>query len=154
MLVDELGNAVLVDFGYSRVRYDESRAYTTSLAGGKLRFLAPEITAGDVQVSENTDIYSLAMVIYELLYQTVPFSHIQGEWGVIAAAQKGHRPARAQLSPRRSSLLAWANIEKALWLILPGIWGEVSKRAELLFLEVSVSCSLSFAYHKHSKPNG
>lgn len=136
----EEGTVVLVDFGLSRLRYEKSRLFTTIHSGGKLRFLAPELTAGEdgVRTSEKTDVYAFAMVIYELLYQRVPFYHISTDIRAIVEAQNGVRPSRTELPSERLMGTHWSAVEDILWVGLPWLWAECAQRAGLEGIAVTV----------------
>lgn len=70
VLVDTAGNIYLTDFGIAR--YSES--VTTTLAGaGTPAYMAPEQIRGE-KVSPATDIYSLGVMLYEMLTGRRPFS--------------------------------------------------------------------------------
>lgn len=85
ILVDSDGNAVLVDFGLSRLLYEMTRTLTNIQEGGKTCFLAPELLskiADKFQTSKESDIYLFAMSIYTLLYNVTPFQEIRHKFAV------------------------------------------------------------------------
>lgn len=63
------GNYILLDFGLS-VMSDEQRRTSIRYAGA-VEFMAPEQSAGETLFE--TDIYSLGIILFELLAGTVPF---------------------------------------------------------------------------------
>lgn len=67
ILVDHDGKAVLADFG-------SAHSIGTLTHEGTPRYFSPEQAAGDVPVSGQSDIYSLACVAYELLTGRTPFA--------------------------------------------------------------------------------
>ncbi|KAF9510687.1 hypothetical protein BS47DRAFT_1407227 [Hydnum rufescens UP504] len=67
VLIDEYGEAVLSDFGFTRIRHGLTRTGTRSTGLGTLRYLAPEVFSGEVpRATLATDIYSLALTIWGL----------------------------------------------------------------------------------------
>lgn len=93
-MADASGTVQLCDFGLSRIRYEITRTHTDIRSGGRLRFLAPELTAGSetFRIDEASDVYSLAMTIYALGTHGVPFKELPNEWAAAQAAQLGERP--------------------------------------------------------------
>lgn len=72
------GNYVLLDFGLS-IMSDEQRR-TSIRHAGAIEFMAPEQNMGVMHFE--TDIYSLGIILFELLAGTVPFPlHNKGEMG-------------------------------------------------------------------------
>ncbi len=61
----------IVDFGISKIVSNETMAYTTSLVGS-VRYISPEQAEG-LQVTAQSDLYSLGIVLYEMLTGHVPF---------------------------------------------------------------------------------
>jgi serine/threonine-protein kinase len=76
ILVDEAsGRAVLTDFGISKAVVPEAAA-TATVQGvflGTPQYSAPEQIAGEGKVDARADIYSFAVVIYEMISGRVPF---------------------------------------------------------------------------------
>lgn len=71
ILLDEDRNAYLADFGIAKIT-SEREANTDHLMVGSPAYIAPEQVLGQV-VSPQTDLYSLGIVIYELLMGKRPF---------------------------------------------------------------------------------
>lgn len=93
--MDVNGTVQLCDFGLSRIRYEITRTHTDIRSGGRLRFLAPELTIGSetFRIDEASDVYSFAMTIYAFGTQGVPYKELPNEWAAAQAAQRGERPA-------------------------------------------------------------
>jgi len=116
---------MLCDFGFSRIRHGVARSLTINQQGGRLRFIAPEITAADCdfRTNEPADIYSLAMTIYALGVGSVPFGELKNCRAADAAAQRGVRPSK------RDSLGGLTTADtKFLWFLLTKMWDHDPQR--------------------------
>ena len=70
ILVDREGRASIVDFGIARATTKTWALATTVL--GTAAYMAPEAIEGS-RPTPSSDVYSLAMVLYELLAKRLPF---------------------------------------------------------------------------------
>lgn len=133
VLVDNDGNGVILDFGLSRLRFETSRTLTNIQASGTLRFLAPELSTGedDFRTTEKSDTYSFGMLIYQLLYNSIPYSNIPNEFAVLRKIMLGYTPDRPKLPDGRIMFPAWVDVEEKLWNTLQDIWEDHSIRIEL-----------------------
>jgi serine/threonine protein kinase len=66
LLLDRQGGVHLIDFGVARFFEDQSVTYTGQLVGTPL-YMSPEQVTGRGAIDARTDIYSLGLVLYELL---------------------------------------------------------------------------------------
>jgi len=66
--VDDVGHARLTDFGLAGVSSDSGPA-TSETNGHAVRWAAPEVLATELPVSEESDVYSWAMVVIEVCPQ-------------------------------------------------------------------------------------
>lgn len=132
-MVDKNDNAVLLDFGLSRVRFETTRTLTDIQEPGNIRFLAPELsmTEGDVRTTEKSDTYSFGMAIYQLLYDVVPFDNLSNKFAVVKTVMAGCIPRRPGLPDDRMKLPTWQHVEEKLWPLLQGTWKVQTERAEL-----------------------
>ena len=64
--MDGTGNARIVDFGLASVVRDPSSVVSTSDVGHTPRWTAPEILRHGTPASTESDVFSFAMVIYEV----------------------------------------------------------------------------------------
>ena len=72
VLIDTAGNAKVTDFGIARSLDVDHGVTQTGTVLGTSNYLSPEQAAGQ-QVTPASDIYSLGVVLYELLTGEVPF---------------------------------------------------------------------------------
>jgi WD40 repeat protein/serine/threonine protein kinase len=73
ILLDESGNAYLTDFGIAKVLGDESK--TQEEFSGSPAYVSPEQIRSD-DVTPQTDVYGLGIVLYELIARHHPFEGI------------------------------------------------------------------------------
>lgn len=71
IMLDKRGDAYLMDFGLARAGEETSMSVEITL--GTPDYISPEQGRGDKNLTPATDIYSLAVVAYELLVGDVPF---------------------------------------------------------------------------------
>jgi eukaryotic-like serine/threonine-protein kinase len=102
VLIDSAGDAKVTDFGIARSLDVERGVTQTGTVMGTSNYLSPEQAAGK-PVTQATDVYSLGVVLYELLTGEVPF---HGD-NLVAVAIKHvteHPPSlldqRADIPPR------------------------------------------------------
>lgn len=72
ILISELGEAKVTDFGIARAMTSATITHTNSVMGS-VHYLSPEQARGGM-VNEKSDIYSLGIVLYEMVTGRVPFS--------------------------------------------------------------------------------
>lgn len=72
ILLDENGHAYLTDFGIAKDTVDNAQITQNNAILGSPAYLAPEQIKGE-EVTQQSDIYSMGILIYELLTGTVPF---------------------------------------------------------------------------------
>jgi eukaryotic-like serine/threonine-protein kinase len=98
LMIAENGVLKIMDFGIARVRGSQRLTRTGSIVG-TLAYMAPEQLRGE-EGDEASDLYSLAIVLYEMLSGAPPFS-ATSEYDLMQA-QINQKPER--LIPRVSSL--------------------------------------------------
>jgi serine/threonine protein kinase len=140
VLIDRFGNALLCDFGLSRIRHEVTRTFTIIREGGRPRFLAPELSIGEekFRTSPASDIFSLSMTFLSIWTREVPFAELPNSRKVEAAIRKGRRPEKPaddiDLPPE---------MEQEFWLLLTEMWShdaasrppshDVQSRLETIF---------------------
>ncbi|RXI98057.1 Stk1 family PASTA domain-containing Ser/Thr kinase [Anaerobacillus alkaliphilus] len=72
ILISESGEAKVTDFGIARAMTSATITHTNSVMGS-VHYLSPEQARGGL-VNEKSDIYSLGIVLYEMVTGRVPFS--------------------------------------------------------------------------------
>ena len=93
----------IIDFGIAKIRSLQSEATNvTTTFLGTYHYAAPEQFGDPNQVDERTDIYSLGIIVYEMLTGVDPFgfdfrkNHITGESWISAHLLKSPQPLRSQ----------------------------------------------------------
>ena len=87
ILFDEAGNAHVSDFGIAwmaRAGDAGTRLTDTGVVRGTFDYISPEQARGERELDGRSDLYSLAVVLFEMLTGNVPY---QAESGVFVAAQ-------------------------------------------------------------------
>jgi serine/threonine protein kinase len=73
ILLDRLGKVYLIDFGLARFFEDVTLTAAGSLIGTPM-YMSPEQVTGRIRIDHRSDIYSLGLVLYELLTLRRPIS--------------------------------------------------------------------------------
>jgi tRNA A-37 threonylcarbamoyl transferase component Bud32 len=74
VLLREDGSPVLSDFGVAKSQATQSSQTAVGLVVGNVRYMAPEQALGEA-VSDRIDIYSLGLVLFEMLNGDLPATH-------------------------------------------------------------------------------
>ncbi|KAF8311132.1 kinase-like protein [Clavulina sp. PMI_390] len=125
VLLDKNDCPRLCDFGQSRIRHEVTRTRTKRQAGGRARFLAPELTespADQFRTTWQSDIHSFGMLLLNMWTGERPFSDVEHEWQVSAKLVDGKRPKR----PCGTSIQI--NLDKSVegdfWNLLVKMWAQ------------------------------
>jgi serine/threonine protein kinase len=136
---------VLVDFGISRCLYSNSRLTRTGMSIGTPHYMSPEQINGD-EIDGRSDLYSLGVVLYEMLTGEVPYSADEA----IAVAMKHVREPIPELP---ESMLEYRFLIQNLMAKTarerPQSGCEVARMIESLTL----SASQSFAVDAENQPH-
>lgn len=73
VLIDTEGNVYLADFGLARIAHSGESTLSQEMIIGSPQYISPEQGKGE-QADERSDIYSLAVVVYEMFTGRVPFA--------------------------------------------------------------------------------
>ncbi len=78
ILVDRQGNARVADFGIAQfVGAPESEMTSTDVVLGTVSYMSPEQKISSTNVDQTTDIYSVGIIIYEILVGKKPQGHFK-----------------------------------------------------------------------------
>ncbi len=78
ILVDKQGNALVADFGIAHlVNKTDPEITSSDLVMGTLAYMSPEQKASSVNVDARSDIYSMGVMIYEILTGNRPSGHFK-----------------------------------------------------------------------------
>ncbi len=103
VLIDEEGRAKLTDFGISR-QLEQAGVTATGRVLGTTDYVAPEQAMGKA-VDPRSDIYSLGVVLYEMLVGQVPF-HADSQVGVAMKHVNEELPDVQRRRPEASAAVA------------------------------------------------
>jgi serine/threonine protein kinase len=73
ILYDEAGSAYIADFGIARVQQATTRLTQTGLSFGTPQYSSPEQITGEGTLDHRSDIYTLGVILYELLTGEYPY---------------------------------------------------------------------------------
>ncbi len=74
ILIGKDGRIYLADFGLARIAELGASTLSGDMLMGTPHYISPEQARGDGDLDERTDIYSLGIVLYEIVVGRVPFS--------------------------------------------------------------------------------
>ncbi len=72
VLIDASGNCLLTDFGLARAEVSDSKLTSSGSVVGTPAYMSPEQGMGK-EIDHRSDIYSLGIILYEMLTRRVPF---------------------------------------------------------------------------------
>ena len=110
VLIDPEGRAKVTDFGITRSLDDAEGLTATGRVLGTTDYVSPEQALGEV-VTEQSDVYSLGIVLFEMLVGRVPF-RAESQVGVAMKHVREPMPDVQRLRPEISAALA-AVVERA-----------------------------------------
>lgn len=74
ILIDAEGTAFLTDFGLARVARAGASTMSVDMILGTPQYISPEQAAGQSELDPRTDVYSLGVILYEMVVGRVPFN--------------------------------------------------------------------------------
>jgi serine/threonine protein kinase/Tfp pilus assembly protein PilF len=99
LMLSKEGRLCVTDFGLARVAQEPGMTISGSLLGTPAYMSPEQITAGRVKLDHRTDVYSLGVVLYEMLAQRRPFPGDNREAVLSGILTKDPRPPR-RFNPR------------------------------------------------------
>jgi serine/threonine protein kinase len=97
LLLDGTGKVHVVDFGLARF-YDDMTLTNTGALVGTPMYMSPEQVCGRIEVDHRTDVYSLGLVLYEMLTLRRPIEAASRE-GVLRQVMTKSRPPVSRKNP-------------------------------------------------------
>ncbi|KAI0653255.1 kinase-like domain-containing protein [Cubamyces menziesii] len=123
VLVDDMENCVIADFGQSEMKSEACRISGLPLSRGTLRWQAPEVMSGQSRPTAQSDVYAFAITCYEVLSKgALPWSMADDGSVRYFVLQENKRP---QLPANFASTWPWAprftEILNACWHREPAV---------------------------------
>ena len=100
ILIDENWTSKISDFGMTRFR-DESRTMTRC---GSPLWAAPEVLRGQ-RFNERCDLYSMAIVLWELVHWEEPYQNMRAMEVIRSVAKENYRPPISDTVPETFKVL-------------------------------------------------
>jgi len=111
---EDVPHVKVSDFGFCKMR-DEASDWGKMTRGLVGCWMAPEAAMGTY--TEKADVYSFAMVLFELICQELPFADVD-EGEVLQLASKGERPDMEAVPPNMPANLV--DLMESCWAPKPG----------------------------------
>uniref|UniRef100_A0A914D0F4 Protein kinase domain-containing protein n=1 Tax=Acrobeloides nanus TaxID=290746 RepID=A0A914D0F4_9BILA len=92
ILLHSTGRAVIADFGESRF-VAQHEADNMTKQPGNLRWMAPEVFTQSCRYDQKVDVFSFALVVWEIHTAELPFSHLKPAAAAAEMAYKRSRPS-------------------------------------------------------------
>jgi tRNA A-37 threonylcarbamoyl transferase component Bud32 len=109
ILISNRGKTKILDFGISKLIDDKHRLTATGSMVGTPAYMAPEQVKGEL-IDATADIYSLGMILYELLHGEPPFT---GALPAVLHSQVFDRPRASTAIPPPIMDIIWKATAKA-----------------------------------------
>ncbi len=74
IVIDKNGTPFLTDFGLARVTKAGASTLSADMILGTPQYISPEQASGQAELDPRTDIYSLGVILYEMVVGRVPFN--------------------------------------------------------------------------------
>jgi serine/threonine protein kinase len=78
ILFDQYGNAFLSDFGIARLAQSSGATLTGGNILGTPAYMSPEQVQGDKEIDGRSDLYSMGVILYQMLTGTAHMNHPAG----------------------------------------------------------------------------
>lgn len=98
ILIDNYGKVKVTDFGISIAAMESATITKTNTMIGSVHYISPEQTRGSI-ITKQSDIYSLGIILFELLTGKVPF---EGQTAVSIAVKhyRDNLPSARKINPK------------------------------------------------------
>ena len=73
IMIDQRGEPFLTDFGLARIAQSGESTMSADMMLGTPHYISPEQATGSTELDARTDVYSLGIILYELVVGRVPF---------------------------------------------------------------------------------
>jgi tetratricopeptide (TPR) repeat protein len=104
LLVDERGQAKVIDFGVARALNRDNEAIFRTQTGqliGTVSYMSPEQVGGSGESGDvRSDVYSLGVVLFELLTGTLPYGRAEALGDLVSAIREGRQTSARALQPK------------------------------------------------------
>lgn len=125
ILIDRVtGRPMVTDFGIARAAEGDARLTLTGIAVGTPAYMSPEQAIGEREVDGRADIYSLAIVGYQMLAGELPFQATNTPAMLMKHISDAPRPLRERRGDLPSLLVA--AIERAMAKNPDERWGDAA----------------------------
>lgn len=143
IVIDIRGQALLCDFGLSRIRHGITRTYTCIRTGGRSLFIPPELSyQAEPRSNECGDIYTFTMAILKLGTGANPFKgEYRNDFEAVAMAHNGWRPRKPFLT---LGGLRYALFD-GLWAFMERMWAHDPARRPIASEVVGMTGRLTTA---------
>ncbi|MDZ4669521.1 MAG: protein kinase [Phototrophicales bacterium] len=98
IMMDTRGEVYLMDFGLARASQSGESTMSADVMLGTPHYISPEQAQGNKDLDSRTDVYSLGVVLYELVTGRVPFMG-DTSYGIIHAQITEKPPAPRDINP-------------------------------------------------------
>jgi len=87
IMINTEGTVKLIDFGIAKVRFRKTEKTKAGILKGKIPYMSPEQILGKVEPDRRSDLFSLGIVLFEIITMTRPFQG-KSEFSIMEAVLK------------------------------------------------------------------
>lgn len=136
ILIDNAGNAVLADFGQSRILGVSGFTTSTMSVAGTRRYMAPELMLPEnpdasPAPTKASDVWAAGMTGLEILSDKIPYVEYQHDNKVVCAVEAEKLP-NIEFYPNVPRG-AWTAFESGCWKIIPSKRSDVQRLSDWLY---------------------
>ena len=139
ILLDSELHPYLTDFGTSKIIHQSIQISQTLLQSTTPPYMAPEFIIEPERYSNSfpIDVYSFGITLYELITETLLFSHFRNTFKLFVAVTSGQRPGIPSSVPSN-----WKELITACWAQEPGDRPTFAEICDILESDVFVNDSI------------